>query len=159
MPEIILKTYIKQSPEICFDLSRSIELHSISVGNTKERAVEGVCHGLIELGETVTWEAVHFGIRQRLTSKISKMERPLHFRDEQVKGVFKSFYHDHFFEQTDDGTLMTDRFVFESPLGWLGKLFNHLVLTNYMKKFLEIRNSCIKTYAESERWKEILNNN
>jgi hypothetical protein len=52
---------------------------------------------------------------------------------------------------------MTDLFEFESPLGFLGKLANHLFLTNYMTKLLIERNRIIKEFAESGRYKEVLN--
>ena len=45
-------------------------------------------------------------------------------------------------------TIMKDVFVFESPLGILGKLFNWLVLTRYMTELLTLRNKVIKETAE-----------
>jgi hypothetical protein len=44
---------------------------------------------------------------------------------------------------------MTDVFEFESPLGIIGKLFNAIFLTGYLRKFLIKRNEMIKTIAES----------
>ena len=58
---------------------------------TKEKAVGGVTTGLLLAGDVVTWEAVHFGIRQRLTAKITEMDRPYMFEDIMVKGAFHSF--------------------------------------------------------------------
>ena len=72
---------VEAVPERVFDLSRSIDLHVQSTGNTGEKAIAGCTSGLIELGESVTWEATHFGIRQRLTSKITAFERPRFFVD------------------------------------------------------------------------------
>ncbi len=156
MPKIIIKTRIRSSIEICFDLSTSIDLHSTSTAQTNEKAIAGVTSGLIKLNETVTWEAKHFFITQNLTSKITVHNRPFHFRDEQVKGAFKRFRHDHTFEQAGEEVIMTDVFNYESPFGIIGKLFNSLVLTNYLRKFLIQRNSYIKEYAETEKWKQII---
>lgn len=157
MPKIILETNIQSNIGVCFDLSRSIDLHIISTEHTKETAIEGRTKGLIELNESVTWEAVHFGIKQRLTTKITAYSHPYHFRDEQQKGAFKSMVHDHFFEEgNDDTVIMKDIFEFESPLGLLGMLFNHFVLTNYLKNLLVKRNNVIKDAAESEKWKKFL---
>ena len=156
MPLIELKTRVHSTLEICFDLSASIDLHQISTSRTKEKAISGRTSGIIELNETVTWQAIHFGIKQRLTSVISHYNRPFHFRDEQVKGAFKKFKHDHYFELKDNWVEMTDRFEYESPFGIIGKIFNRLVLTNYLKKFLEERNAVIKEYAETEKWKQVL---
>ncbi|RED52621.1 hypothetical protein [Cohnella lupini] len=72
MPTIQISLFIKAPIQVCFDLSRSIDLHMESISHTNERAVKGRTSGLIELGETVTWEATHFGIRQQLTSLATK---------------------------------------------------------------------------------------
>jgi len=45
---------------------------------------------------------------------------------------------------------MKDKFYFESPLGIFGKLFNRLVLKQYMTRFLEERNKTIKEYNYSK---------
>ena len=149
MPLIELETTIKANIDSCFDLSRSIDLHCVSTTGTKERAIDGICTGLIGLNETVTWEATHFYIRQRLTSKITAYERPHHFKDEQVKGAFAYIKHDHFFKSLGDTTLMIDKFDYGVPYGIFGKLFDEWVLNNYLCRFLEERNRIIKDYAES----------
>jgi ligand-binding SRPBCC domain-containing protein len=156
MPIIELRTEIKSTIDICFDLSRSIDLHKISTAQTKEQAIEGITSGLIKLNETVTWQAIHFGIKQKLTSKITAFDKPNYFRDEQLKGIFKSFCHDHKFEQIENKVIMTDVFEFESPFGILGRIFNKLILTNHLRQLLTDRNNTIKEFAESEKWRTIL---
>jgi len=157
MPIIELTTEINSTLEICFDLSRSIDLHKISIAQTNEEAIEGKTSGLIELNETVTWQAKHFGIRQKLTSKITAFDRPNYFVDEQIKGIFDSIIHQHKFEQVGNRVIMIDIFEFNSPFGILGRIFNKLVLTNYLKKLLNERNKIIKEFAETEKWKNVLN--
>lgn len=159
MPTIILYTEIKTPIEVCFDLSRSIDLHQISTDHTKERAIAGVTKGLIGLNEQVTWEAVHYGIKQRLTSKIVAYERPFYFVDEQVKGPFKLIYHEHRFEEIGSKTLMTDRFSFESPFGILGRIANLITVKNHLNTLLTKRNQVIKFYAESGKWQSLLSEN
>ena len=156
MPLIYLETKINSSIEICFDLSRSIDLHQISTAKSNEKAIKGKTSGLINFGETVTWQAIHFGIKQKLTSKITQFQSPLYFRDEQVKGAFKYFVHDHNFEQRSSDVLMIDRFEFQSPYSFVGTIFNNIVLLKYMTKLLKERNRIIKEYAETEKWKLIL---
>src|ERR1700754_4413818 len=107
MPPIELLTHINAPIETVFDLSRSIDLHLESTKHTGERAIAGKTSGLIGLGETVTWQARHFGIRQNLTSKITRFEYPTLFVDEMVNGAFKSFRHEHHFSNEGAGqTLM-----------------------------------------------------
>lgn len=150
MPKILLETPIKASPEVCYKLSLSLDLHKISTSKTGEHIVGGVANGIMKPGESVTWKAKHFGMWQTLTTKITVAEPYIHFTDEMTQGAFKSMKHDHYFEQTDNGTLMKDVFSFESPYGLIGKLFNFLVLEQYMRDFLAERNQVIKETAESE---------
>ena len=148
MPEILLKTVIKAPADVCFDLARSIDLHKVSTAHTGEEAIAGKTEGLIELGESVTWRAKHFGVWQTLTSKVTAMERPYRFVDEMQKGAFKSFWHEHLFEENEGITTMTDRFIYTSPLGPLGNLADVLFLKAYMTNLLIVRNEVIKEYAE-----------
>jgi len=149
MPKINLLTHINAPIQKVFDLSRSIELHMESTKQTGEQAIAGRTSGLIELGETVTWRAKHFGIWQNLTSKITEFNYPTLFVDEMVTGAFKSFRHEHRFSQVDGRTAMKDVFVFESPFGVLGKFANWLILKKYMTNLLTTRNHIIKQVAEA----------
>lgn len=156
MPIITLYTEINAPIERCFDLSRSIDLHKISIEHTNEEAVDGVTSGLINLNESVTWRAKHFGIYQNLTTKITEFHSPKFFVDEMVKGAFKGFRHEHHFKAVNEGTLMTDIFDYQSPLGILGKLVDMIVLKRYMTRLLDKRNKTIKEFAESDKWKSVL---
>jgi len=157
MPAIYLETQIKSTVEVCFDLSRNIDLHQISTAETNEKAIAGRTKGLIEAGEFVTWQAKHFGITQKLTSKITAFNKPFYFRDEQQKGAFKYIIHDHYFESHNEYVLMKDIFNFQSPFGLIGNLVDKIVLTNYLRNILLKRNMVIKKYAETEKWKSLLN--
>ncbi|HTJ50811.1 MAG TPA: SRPBCC family protein [Cyclobacteriaceae bacterium] len=156
LTRIDLKTIIKAPIEICFDLSRSIDLHQHSTQQTQEKAIAGRTTGLIGLNEFVTWRATHFLITQKLTSKITVFNRPYSFTDVMIEGAFKSIHHDHVFESSGDRTLMTDHFSYEVPGGVIGSLFNTIILKHYMKRLLVKRNEVIKTTAESNEWKRFL---
>jgi ligand-binding SRPBCC domain-containing protein len=156
MPVIELATHIAAPPARCFDLVRSIDLHSRSLAHTGERAVAGRTSGLIGPGETVTWHARHLGVWQRLTSRITAYDRPHHLRDSMVRGAFRRFDHDHRFEAAPGGTLLRDRFDYDAPLGPLGRLAEAAFLTAYMRRFLDGRNAVIKRVAESDEWREYL---
>lgn len=151
MPRIEIVTNIAAPIEKVFDLSRSIDAHQQSQSAHNEVAVAGRTSGLIEAGEHVTWRATHFGIRQLLTSRIESMERPRYFRDTMVTGAFKRIDHDHYFEaESADRTFMRDVFVYEAPLGVIGRLADALFLERYMTKLLVERNQVIKKLAESD---------
>jgi ligand-binding SRPBCC domain-containing protein len=157
MTEIYLETFIDAPVERCFDLARSIDLHELSAARSKEKAIAGKTGGLIEKDEFVTWEAKHFGIRQTLSGRIVEMDRPRYFCDEMTRGAFKSLHHEHFFEDRESGTLMIDKFCYETPFWIFGKIFNSLILKKYMTRFLADRNRIIKRVAESNEWRKFLN--
>lgn len=151
MPIIKLDTKIIAPKEVVFDLARSIDLHQLSAAETNEEAIAGKKTGLLELGEEVTWRAKHFGIYQRLSSKMVAIDFPNYFVDEMTKGIFKSFSHRHEFKQDGEITTMTDVFDYTSPLGGLGKIADRLFLKQYMTRFLIKRNQVIKQYAEMDQ--------
>ena len=156
MPTIHITTFISAPMERVFDLSRNISLHKISTKDTHEEAIAGITSGPIGLNETVTWKAKHLGKKRIMQVKITAMETPVSFTDEQVTGDFINFRHEHHFKPVDNGTLMIDMLDFKSPYGVVGQLFNRVYLTNYLKNILLKRNAVIKKYAETEMWKALM---
>ena len=156
MVKIQLNTKIKAPIERVFDLARSIDFHKISTKGTNEEAVSGRTEGLIELGETVTWEAKHFGVYQKLTVEVIGFDSPVMFEDVMLKGAFKKMKHTHRFKKDGNETIMTDEFDFESPFGLAGKMIDFFVLKSYMTKLLENRYEVLKIIAEGNEWKKIL---
>ena len=157
MPSIHLTSFINAPIERVFDLCRSINLHQISTIDTNEKAIGGTMNGLINKNETVTWQAKHLFKTRRFTSKITEMEKPSFFIDEMIKGDFKSFRHEHHFKAAENGTIKIDLVNFESPYGIAGKISNIIILKAYIEKLLIKRNKVIRDYAESQKWKAILN--
>jgi ligand-binding SRPBCC domain-containing protein len=156
MPLIELETRIAAPQDRVFDLARSIDAHLASAHGTNERAIAGRTSGLIEQGETVTWEARHLGMTQQLTVRITAMNRPHSFEDEMVRGAFASMRHIHRFLPHGTGTIMRDEFQFAAPLGILGRTAEHAFLTRYMRTFLEKRALALKALAESNDWQRFL---
>ena len=118
------------------------------MGRSGERAVAGVRTGEMVAGETVTWRARHFGIPWRMTSLISAYERPVRFVDEQTAGPFRTWWHEHRFEETATGTTMIDEVEFSSPMGPLGRVVNRLVLERYLTSLLNERNRWLREELE-----------
>lgn len=152
MSRIELETVIAAPAERCFDLSLSVELHLHSTAATGERVVAGVSSGVLTLGDQVTWEARHLGMKHRLSTTISAMDAPRMFRDEMVRGPFRRLSHDHFFEPVADGTSMLDVFEFSSGV----PPFDALILRPYLQRLLLGRNATIKQLAEGEGWSDFV---
>jgi hypothetical protein len=64
MPIIKTFVHIEAPVKVCFDMARNIDIHMLSTSQTKEKAIAGKTSGYIELNDTVTWKATHFGISQ-----------------------------------------------------------------------------------------------
>lgn len=119
------------------------------MSKSAERAVDGTTEGHIELGEQVTWRARHFGFTFHMTSRITEMDRPRRFVDEQAAGPFNHWRHVHSFEAEADGTRMVDRIDYEAPFGLLGRAVDRLFLNRYLTNLIAQRNDFIKEAAES----------
>ena len=149
MTKIKISTTINAPIEIIFNNCRNINIHQYSASKTKEVAIAGITSGLINKNETVTWKGKHFGIYLKHQSIISEMDFPNYFVDEQLKGHFKSFKHEHIFKQKENQTLMTDVLEYETPFGIFGKLFDKLILENHLTKFIIHRNLVLKKISEN----------
>ncbi|MDP9403979.1 MAG: SRPBCC family protein [Actinomycetota bacterium] len=148
MPVLRLVTDLEAPVEVCFDLSRSIDLHVESMASSRERAISGVTAGLIGAGEEVTWEARHFGVRWEATSRITEYERPRRFVDEMIRGPFASFRHEHQFEPRGQSTRMTDVIEYRTPCGPLSVITDALAGT-YLRRLMAMRNATIRSKAEA----------
>lgn len=150
MPQIILETFINAPAETCFDLIRDIRVHTQTTAQTNKRAIAGVVGGKIGLGQTVTFEGKHFGMRQRLTVEVVEFERPWLFVDEMTEGRFKSFRHVHEFVPSDGGTLLRDTLMWTSPLGIIGRIVDKLLLELHLLNLVSKRNQMLKQIAEGQ---------
>jgi len=162
-------TLIAAPIDRCFDLARSIEVHLAGNTHYGEQAValshgpSGATSGLLTLDDTVTWQARHFFVRQRLTTRITAFEPPRYFQDTMVHGAFHWMQHDHHFQAilSEDSAVLTsmhDVFRFAAPIPILGRMAETLVLRRYIHALLLERNAVIKQIAESpdEAWREYL---
>ena len=149
MTVIDLITDIDAPIEEVFDLARDLDLHAASMAHSRERAVAGRTTGRVEVGDTVTWRARHFGMWWSLTSRITAVEPSVRFEDVQERGPFAWFRHEHRFEAVGDATRMFDHWEHRSPLGLLGGLVDRLVLGRYMRSLLVMRNAALKRAAET----------
>ncbi len=150
MPTLRIETIIAAPPARCFDLAYDIDLHTRTAGATRERAIAGRTRGLIGLGESVTFEGVHFGVRQRFTARVTQFDPPRRFVDEMTRGAFRTMTHIHEFAPiAHGGTRMRDTLIWTAPFGVLGVLADKVLLVRHMERFVRERNAVLKTIAES----------
>ncbi|MEU1686490.1 SRPBCC family protein [Micromonospora sp. NPDC005707] len=144
MPRIELTTVVPAAPETVFDACLDVDTHTESMGASGERAIGGVTAGRLTAGEAVTWEARHFGLRWRMTVRITDHRRPHGFTDEQVSGPFGRWRHEHRFTPDpadSSATVMRDVIDFTAPMGPLGRLVASLVLRPYLRRLVARRNA------------------
>jgi ligand-binding SRPBCC domain-containing protein len=156
MQTIRITTMIAAPVDRCFKLSTSIDLHRASSTSSHETVIDGVATGLIRQGETVEWQARHFGFMLKHKSLIEAWRPYTYFRDVMVDGAFEVFQHDHHFAPMNDGTRMRDELRFSAPMGLLGRLAEKLFLRRHLTRFLRRRNALLKKVAESEEWRQYL---
>lgn len=160
MHTIKIITLIDAPADRCFDLARSVEAHVASAKATGERIVAGKTTGLLELGDELTFEARHLGVRQRLTGRITAFDRSRFFQDRMVRGAFRSLEHDHVFDEVSTGgTRMTDIVRFTAPFGPIGWLVERVLIAGHLNRFLVRRGQFLKGAAEGEGWRSLLKAN
>lgn len=135
----VIVTDADVEPQRLFDISLDIDAHVSSMQKSGERAIAGTTAGTIGLGETVTWRARHFGVWFTMTSQITAVESPTRFVDQQVRGPFTTFVHEHRFESVGDGCRMTDTITVGSPI--FRRLAERTVLVPYLRRLIIARNT------------------
>ncbi len=77
----------------------------------------------IYTGQIITYKVRPlFGIDLSWVSEITHVERFKLFVDEQIKGPYKMWHHEHHFKLVSGGTEMTDIVQYKIPFGVLGNL-------------------------------------
>jgi ligand-binding SRPBCC domain-containing protein len=69
-----------------------------------------------------------FGIPMKWITEIKHVSDLNYFVDEQRKGPYKIWHHEHHFKKTEKGVEMTDIISYEIPFGFLGKFIHPLVV-------------------------------
>lgn len=149
MKTIRLETRINAPVERCFKLSLSVDLHA-----SRRSARERTTRAMLGVGDTIAWASRHFGLRFRYTTLIDRCRAPMYFREVMVKGMLRSFEHEHHFAVINEGTRMRDelRFSVPGPLAWAIEP----VLRRHLIKLLKRRNDILKQTAQSAAWRRYL---
>ena len=156
MPTIHLTTFIAAPIERVFDLSRHLAIYKVSIQQRNERFSSGAASNLVSQGETMTFQAKHLGKTRLVTTRVTELQKPSRLVQEQVKGDLLHFRHEHHFKRVDNGTILIDMIDFDGPRDVVGKLIGKLYLKEYLEKFINKRNSLIRQYAETDKWRAVL---
>lgn len=72
-------------------------------------------------------------------TEITQVKTPNLFIDEQRKGIYKFWHHQHHFKTVKNGTEMTDILHYEVPLYLFGSFTNKLYVQNKIKEIFHYR--------------------
>jgi ligand-binding SRPBCC domain-containing protein len=156
MARIHLTTFIAAPIERVFNLSRSLAVYKYLFNNRKERFSSGAGSGLLNKDETLSIIARHAGKTRLSMLKVTTMEKPVRFTEEQVKGDLQHYRHEHYFKAVDNGTIVIDLLDFGHPRGIIGKYLGKIYLRNYLEELIRKHNEVIRSYAETEKWRAVL---
>jgi len=79
------------------------------------------------------------GIPLGWITEIKTVQDGVFFVDEQRKGPYKIWHHEHHFEAVEGGVLMTDIVSYTLPFGFLGKLAHWLFVRKQLEAIFEYR--------------------
>jgi ligand-binding SRPBCC domain-containing protein len=156
MPTIHETTFIAAPIERVFDLSRHLALYKLVFQSRKERLSSGAASTLISKGETISIVAKHAGRSRMSMLKITALQRPTLFVEEQIKGDLQSYKHEHHFKAVENGTIVIDIIDFGVPKDIVGKIFGKVYFKKYLEELLRKRTELVRKYAETERWRAVL---
>lgn len=98
----------------------------------------------IRKGTIIDYKIKLNGIPFRWKSEITVWDPPHLFADEQLKGPYQYWRHEHKFEQKDGGTLITDIVKYRSP-GWIFEFIpHHLIVKKKINQIFDFRSEVIR---------------
>ncbi len=89
----------------------------------------------LEIAHPIRW----FGLSVQWRSRITEYDPPRRFVDEQIRGPYRSWRHEHSFEDAGNRTLMRDRVQYELPFGILGEITRRLVVARQLRSIFDYR--------------------
>ncbi|MES2528103.1 MAG: TIGR01777 family oxidoreductase [Bdellovibrionota bacterium] len=99
----------------------------------------------IEQGTLIDYKLKIKGVPVRWRTLISSWYPKESFVDEQLKGPYKLWHHTHRFSTIDNGTLMTDRVVYQMPFGILGDFVRLVMVHRDIKTIFAYRSKVIES--------------
>tara|TARA_Y100001960_G_C14714907_1_gene849083 strand:+ start:1092 stop:1553 length:462 start_codon:yes stop_codon:yes gene_type:complete len=93
----------------------------------------------IKEGTIIQYKISLFGVPMKWKTEIEKFEPENLFVDNQVKGPYSLWHHTHIFEETENGTLMTDIVNYRLPFGILGRIAHTIFVRRTLKKIFAHR--------------------
>lgn len=85
-----------------------------------------------------------FGIPMAWITEIKTVRENEYFVDEQRKGPYKIWHHEHHFKEVEGGVEMIDIVSYEVPFGFLGKLAHPIIVEGKLEEIFKHRFSQVE---------------
>ncbi|MBL8634176.1 MAG: SRPBCC family protein [Myxococcales bacterium] len=98
---------------------------------------------LIEMrvGALIDYRIRLYKIPMRWRTLISAWEPPYRFVDEQIRGPYSLWWHEHTFVEQDGGTLLEDHVRYRAPLGFIA---HPLMVNRQLQRIFDYRTEVIR---------------
>jgi hypothetical protein len=95
-------------------------------------------------GALIDYQLKLRGLRLRWQSEITVWQPPHRFVDEQRRGPYRSWRHEHRFESAGRATIIHDHVIYQPPGGPLAGLINHLFVSGDVRRIFRYRQDTIE---------------
>ena len=92
-----------------------------------------------EIDYVIRW----MGVPLKWKTTITEYSPPYRFVDEQSRGPYALWHHEHTFEETAEGVTIRDRVDYRLPLGWLGRAAHALLVKRQLLEIFRYRQKTI----------------
>ena len=100
-------------------------------------------------GQIITYAVTPFpGVALPWMTEITHVEKGKMFVDDQRKGPYKLWHHQHHFKSVEGGTEMTDIVHYRVPFGMIGELFHPVVKNRLSEIFIYRFNKINELFGE-----------
>ena len=90
-------------------------------------------------GLRIEYRVKPLGFPQPWLSEITLYDPPHRFVDEQVRGPYRRWHHDHRFRAVGGGTEVTDTVTYALPYGWIGRLAHGILVRRQLESIFDYR--------------------
>ena len=73
----------------------------------------------MKAGALIDYRLKVHGLPMKWRTRITCWDPPHRFEDEQLRGPYRKWVHEHTFEERDGGTVVRDRVEYATPFDWL----------------------------------------
>lgn len=125
--------------------SRPENLNSITPPDFRIRLIEDISHRELEEGMEIRYHLSPMrGLPLQWTTRITEVDKYTYFIYEQKKGPYKTWIHEHYFYETVEGVIITDKLTYALKWGFLGEWLDKLIVENRIEKIFDYRAKEIK---------------